>query len=632
MALKVWLPLNGDLRNQGTEEIKTINDKTVLDNNGKIGKCYKFNQNPSRIINRINSTITSSIGTLACWIKLITLPENNKWYCLLHLGNLGGFNTCRLGLYLEYSTKINVSINGSRTGENTYNHSLQIDQWYHLCTTYDGNIIKLYIDGEEVMSKNATVGTYTEIPTSLYIGGTDNYYLNGYMNDIRYYDEALSPLEIKEISKGLMCHLKLDNNGNGLPNLGDFETVARNWSIDTTTTVITAKEDYYDSTFGNTVKVTVGSGSGNRRIYKTTSNVWVQDQIYTVSFWAKAETNGVICNMSRSTAGGNFTEDFTLTTEWKKYVGIITSTGTTSTGTLSFKIVTDNCIVYLAQVKLELGDKATAYQPGQGDSRYSLMRYDSLEVNDCSGFGNNFTRVNDVSYDTNSARNTVCTNFTDQSYFISNQDSDKFLPTEAITVNLWVKFSAFDSPISCAQLGGWSLSPVDGKIRWRVRKGGAYNYYTSITTIESLQDGKWHMLTGIYDSMVPRLGIYIDGVKEKDEIITSGSVVDYNTNNKLFVAAEAGVGATPESTLYVGGISDVRIYATALSADDILELYQTAAKIDSSKNIHTYEIVEDQTSTSITKQGQVKISESNETSTASFDKTNNLKALNIIEL
>ena len=44
------------------------------------------------------------------------------------------------------------------------------------------------------------------------------YPYQGYLNDFRYYDECLSPKQIKEISKGLLLHYKLEGIGAN-PNL-----------------------------------------------------------------------------------------------------------------------------------------------------------------------------------------------------------------------------------------------------------------------------------------------------------------------------------------------------------------------------------------------------------------------------
>jgi len=39
MSLQVWLPLNGDLHNQGLKSTTVINHNTTFTNDGKLGKC-----------------------------------------------------------------------------------------------------------------------------------------------------------------------------------------------------------------------------------------------------------------------------------------------------------------------------------------------------------------------------------------------------------------------------------------------------------------------------------------------------------------------------------------------------------------------------------------------------------------
>ena len=43
MSLKIWLPLNGNIENQGLADVTITNNGATIDNNGKIGKCYSFN-------------------------------------------------------------------------------------------------------------------------------------------------------------------------------------------------------------------------------------------------------------------------------------------------------------------------------------------------------------------------------------------------------------------------------------------------------------------------------------------------------------------------------------------------------------------------------------------------------------
>ena len=42
MALKVWLPLTGTLENKGISNITISDNGPTIADNGKIGKCYYF--------------------------------------------------------------------------------------------------------------------------------------------------------------------------------------------------------------------------------------------------------------------------------------------------------------------------------------------------------------------------------------------------------------------------------------------------------------------------------------------------------------------------------------------------------------------------------------------------------------
>ena len=41
MALRVWLPLNGNINNYGISDANATNYGAIVANTGKIGKCYQ---------------------------------------------------------------------------------------------------------------------------------------------------------------------------------------------------------------------------------------------------------------------------------------------------------------------------------------------------------------------------------------------------------------------------------------------------------------------------------------------------------------------------------------------------------------------------------------------------------------
>jgi hypothetical protein len=50
-----------------------------------------------------------------------------------------------------------------------------------------------------------------------------------------------------------------------------------------------------------------------------------------------------------------------------------------------------------------------------------------------------------------------------------------------------------------------------------------------------------------------------------------------------------GVDFPGSDEMFTGNYSDIRMYCTALSAEDILDLYHTSANIDDLYNIHSFE-------------------------------------------
>jgi len=79
--------------------------------------------------------------------------------------------------------------------------------WHHMVGTYDGSVMKLYIDGCLDNSANNSF-TFPNISSPVTIGavgvGEEDDYFNGIMDEVRIYNRALSPTEVQILFKNYM--------------------------------------------------------------------------------------------------------------------------------------------------------------------------------------------------------------------------------------------------------------------------------------------------------------------------------------------------------------------------------------------------------------------------------------------
>lgn len=237
MSLQVWMPLNGDLHNQGLSNLIFTNvnsNYTTIDNNGKIGKCYTNN---SHTEGGLVSNTTINLGqkqSMFCWFKFTDLVSTSSLG-----GNLVSQHRYSsnqgLGISIKYvsSTTGYLSVNtgdGSNRTYNTYCGTtlLQANTWYHGGFTYDNGTMKIYVNG--ICEKTVDIGTQS-VPADYLVvfawslnstsgsGVFGNYKLQGSLNDVRVYNHCLSEGEIKRLARGLVVHYPLNNNGLGNENL-----------------------------------------------------------------------------------------------------------------------------------------------------------------------------------------------------------------------------------------------------------------------------------------------------------------------------------------------------------------------------------------------------------------------------
>lgn len=173
------------------------------------------------------------------------------------------------------------------------------------------------------------------------------------------------------------------------------------WAYDTGTGTIISD----NSVIGN-VLVFKPTG-GYLRVLANTRNVWVANEIYTVSFYAKASVANTTITPSRSMADS--ASAVTLTTTWKRYTGTIRSTATSDSGTLSFSVNNINATYYIAAVKLEKGNKATDWSPAPEDVDSSISAVDNKVTTVSNQYTTLNQTVNSVSATVNSHTSQIAT-------------------------------------------------------------------------------------------------------------------------------------------------------------------------------------------------------------------------------
>jgi hypothetical protein len=133
--------------------------------------------------------------TLEAWVRPIALTD---WNTVVM--KEGSATTLAYALYANDGAPfpaLTVRI-GSQDRSATGSAPLPLNTWTHLAATYDGSILRLYVNGIQVgllvQSGNMIVSTRT-----LRIGGNTVWgeYFNGTIDDVRIYNRALTEAEIQ---------------------------------------------------------------------------------------------------------------------------------------------------------------------------------------------------------------------------------------------------------------------------------------------------------------------------------------------------------------------------------------------------------------------------------------------------
>ncbi len=625
MSLQIRLPLNGNLANYGLSNI-TVVSGTATYKAGKTG-ANALNLN-SRVT--ISSEFLKGIQTFSICFWAMTEASSTitaDWTDLIGFndvssGGTGGvfrWETC----YTYNSPGIHWHDNGTNALVNgSHNHVNTRNTWTHCCVVFDkeNNRIQSYDNG--VLTQTHTPHANGKFNTNgqFYLGETNN--IEGRLCDLRIYDHALSKKEVEEISKGLIIHYKLDGqnydttvNDNLL--LGTSYTTA-----DTTGLVANSSTDWnkyfrrYNGSngihsFANGIDTITMSTTGNIGIAfvrKATDIDLDTSSQYTLSCEAMCTKSGAqlaigLSYYKTSNAwvwrGGSNPVAFTATNVWQTFT--LTFTPDADTQYICYCFTTaqgasgGTDTLQIRHCKLEKGSAATPWVLNKSEALYGILdAIPRTKEYDMSGYGNDATFTDEE--DNGSTKVSDSPRYKAGTHFSGSLTSLVITPcypvgydANQLSAGIWFKTNTLNSTApNLISLGRNAF------FRCRLNNGTTLWYYLGIGsttasgsfTCKNMLDNTWHHAMFVFNNGV--MTVYLDG----EQVGTnnhSGTATYLHCNNANWVLA--GYNSTT-SERYVGDLSDFRVYANALTAAQVKELYNTPAAIDHDANVYAREVDE----------------------------------------
>lgn len=546
MSLKIWLPLNGDLTNQGLSNATVTNYGATVDTNGKIGKCYSFDGSDDYI--QLSSFNMSGLEeyTISCWVK-----PNDSSISYLFLVRGGGTHQIRIsGDGLMFRDTKNSTQRIVVFGE-----AFVPDKWVHICCVYNRGEIFMYQDGVQTAHSTSyyhadsqTNSGLTEIRIGRSQSSSGNSYFSGCVNDFRIYDNALSAKEIYKLSRGLIAWFPLspkpvyNRTGNNIYTTANIAKAnsSSSYSVsaisDTSFRLYTNKNVAYAST--KQTVASLGLTVGKRYRMKCKIDITRLDTRIIVGL--RDSNNTYRASTGNLYEGGIYEYEFVLTSDMS-YLSFL--------GTYE----SSQCDITFSDIEI-----------------YELQEEDI--IHDISGYQRNGIKTN-VVFSPDTPKYNGSSYFDGTSLIQANS-----LPAEVKTISVWCKTTKNKSTsqfICQDSVSGLCVTFYKGTIISHL--GGSSSTGSKCTLGDSYIENGWNHFVVLKTGTHTR-EVYCNGVK-----LTPTSNDYWSANTGFFVGARNASKTYP----FYGYISDLRAYTTLLSEEDILDLYHAPISLISSDILQT---------------------------------------------
>jgi hypothetical protein len=197
---------------------------------GKIGSALSFDGGDTVTIADSSSLNLTSAMTLEAWVRPSQL--GNTWRTVLFKEQPGYY---AYALYASTGSGVpsgNAMIGGADADVRGAN-ALLADTWAHLATTYDGNVLRIYVNGVQ-SAQVLAIGSIASSSGLLKIGGNSIWAedFHGLIDEVRIYRRALTQAEIQSDMTTTVGtpDVQPPTAPSGLTASGSIGSVALTWS------------------------------------------------------------------------------------------------------------------------------------------------------------------------------------------------------------------------------------------------------------------------------------------------------------------------------------------------------------------------------------------------------------------
>lgn len=208
-GMYAWYPAEGSANDTIGGNHGTLENGTAF-MPGKVGQAFSFDGSDDRVVipHSANQNPGSNF-TVDAWIKQTTMGHGRPIAQKRTTANVGGytFETVHSPFGPDNSLHLAIMIGGTYRELQTPANVIQAGAWQHVAATYDGAMMRIYVNGAEVASQAQTgpvdastepvvVGRNVVFPVNAFHGGID---------ELHFFNRALSGPDIAAIY----------NSGNG---------------------------------------------------------------------------------------------------------------------------------------------------------------------------------------------------------------------------------------------------------------------------------------------------------------------------------------------------------------------------------------------------------------------------------